>query len=245
MLENTNIESVLDGVDKSWKSFFTDEIKKNLFSILNQVYNDKQQTTPEIKIALRFLKLPLNSIKVLILGQDPYPQLGVATGRAFEVGSLKSWNDPCRNISLKNIVRSIYSAYNNEILKFSEIKGKLDSNFQILPPDKLFKNWESQGVLLLNTSFTCEIGAPGSHSGFWKSFTNQLLEFIAKENKNITWFIWGNHAQEAVKDIEIESKQVSMHPMMCYDKPERTSDFLFGDINHFKKTKDKINWLGN
>ena len=112
----------------------------------------------------------------------------------------------------------------------SEIKDKLDPDFQILPPDKLFENWENQGVLLLNTSFTCEVGAPGSHSEFWKIFTNQLLEFIATENPNITWFIWGNHARESVKNIQIKNKLVSMHPMMCYNKPERTSDFLFGNI---------------
>jgi len=87
------------------------------------------------------------------LGQDPYPQTGVATGRAFEVGTLKSWNQPFKNISLKNILRALYKAYSGQIIKFSQLKEKFDNEFSVLPPGKLFEHWEKQGVLLLNTSF--------------------------------------------------------------------------------------------
>ncbi len=192
----------------------------------------------------RFLSKSLDNVKVIILGQDPYPQKGVATGRAFEVGTLKSWQDKFTNISLKNIIRAIYFAYKDQYLKYSEIKKEIGLYFQLKSPDELFVNWENQGVLLLNTSFTCELGKPNSHEKLWKNFTNLLLKYIANRNNDIIWFLWGNNAKAIVDGIPVQNKVESMHPMMCYSKDGRNDDFLFGRINCFKETKNIINWLG-
>ncbi len=200
--------------------------------------------TPSKEKVLRFFEVPLHTAKVIILGQDPYPQPMVATGRAFEVGTLKSWNQPFKNISLKNILRSVYKAYSGKVLKYNKLKTKFDNEFPVLPPNKLFKHWEKEGVLLLNTSFTCEPGKPGSHKDIWKDFTNELLQFINQNNKELTWFLWGAHALEATKDINIEKKIVTQHPMMCYDKPGRETDFLYGKLNCFELLKKEIRWTG-
>ena len=109
------------------------------------------EITPPENLQLRFTSQDLSSIKILILGQDPYPQSGVATGRAFEVGTLHSWFDNFRNTSLKNIVRAIYAAKNDKILKFSEIQQEIkNGKFNILPPNELFESLEKQGVLLIS-----------------------------------------------------------------------------------------------
>ena len=72
-----------------------------------------------------------------------------------------------------------------------------------------------------------------------------MLKYITKKNKNIIWFLWGNNALNITKNINIENKLVSMHPMMCYKKQGRGNDFLFGEINHFKETKNIVNWTGS
>lgn len=234
----------LDHIDKSWDDFLTPRNIKLIKSIEKKIVSSKDDFTPATHRVLHFLTLPLDETKVIILGQDPYPQKGVATGRAFEVGTLKSWNDKFNNISLKNILRSVYYAYHHQYLKYNEIKEKTGNSFAILPPDKLFKQWEAQGVLLLNTSFTCKTGKPNSHEDLWKPFTEKLLKYINTRNSTIIWFIWGNNARCIVNGLKITHKIESMHPMMCYNKPGREQDFLFGKVNPFIETKNLINWLG-
>ncbi len=234
----------LDNIDNSWNDFLSSELVILLKEIEKKILESKQKFTPETDKVLKFLKVPLVDVKVIILGQDPYPQDGVATGRAFEVGTLKSWNDKFSNISLKNIIRAIYFAYNNEYFKYSEIKDEIGKTFLLKPPYELFVEWEKQGVLLLNTSFTCEIGKSNSHEKYWNIFTMSLLKYISKANPDVIWFLWGNNAKSIVADINIEKKIESMHPMMCYQKPGRDDDFLFGKINAFIETMSLINWLG-
>ena len=141
-------------IHPDWKPFLSKEILDLITQIELKII--KTDFTPSTKNVLRFFELPLHSVKVVIIGQDPYPQIGAATGRAFEVGTLKSWNEPFRNVSLKNILRALFKAYSGNVIKFNELKEKFDNEFPVLSPSKLFKHWENQGVLLLNTAFTCE-----------------------------------------------------------------------------------------
>jgi uracil-DNA glycosylase len=109
-------------IHPSWKPFFTKEVLSIVDEIENNIgiAND-QEITPVTDKMLRFLTLDLSKAKIIILGQDPYPQKGVATGRAFEVGPLKSWTESFRNTSLRNIVRALYLSETNEIKPFSDI----------------------------------------------------------------------------------------------------------------------------
>lgn len=227
----------------SWKKFLTLDICEELNNIEEKI---GKNTNPEYSNILRFLKSDLYNIKVVILGQDPYPEKGRATGRAFEVGDLHSWNDKFRQVSLKNIVRLIHKGYNNietykDIKKFSEIQHEIKTGeFKILPPDEIFKSWEKQGVLLLNTYLSVEPGNTGSHIDIWHDFSIKLLEFISTENKNISWFLWGSQAASKKQYIKSGNLYISRHPMMCSEKYE--DDFLKNDC--FKNTMDTINWLG-
>lgn len=229
-------------IHSDWLSFLTDENRSLVLQIEAEV--ERTGFTPPADKVLRFLSFPLTSAKIIILGQDPYPQSGAATGRAFEVGNLKSWNQPFKNVSLKNILRALYKAYAGKIIKFSQLKEKLDNEFPVLPPGKLFAHWEKQGVLLLNTSFTCVPGKPGSHKKLWNEFTRKLLQFIRDQVAGATWFLWGNHAREAVKNIDLHQTIETMHPMMCHDASEREYDFLYGKINCFEPFTDEIDWTG-
>ncbi len=234
----------LERIDPSWNPFLINENLDLIRQIEQAILNQDIEYTPGAQFVLRFLSVPLDKVRVLILGQDPYPQKGVATGRAFEVGSLKSWQETFNNISLKNIIRAIYYSNKNQYLKYSEIKKEIGLYFQLKSPDQLFASWEEQGVLLLNTSFSCQLGKPNSHEKIWAPFTHKLLHFIADKKQDVVWFIWGNNAKSIINGIPVQRKIESMHPMMCYNKSGRDEDFLFGKVNCFAETQDFINWLG-
>lgn len=242
LLSNINIHN-------SWTKFLSNNRCNQLKKIEKEI-NNGDEYTPDTSLILRFLEMDLSKVPVLILGQDPYPQKGVATGRAFEVGGLNSWTQKFRNVSLKNIIRAIYKAQRKEEKKYSEILSEinegtrlnLSDDFNILSPNKLFEYWwDKENILLLNTAFTCEIGKPNSHTKIWSDFTHEILEFIATENPKIIWFLWGRNAEAVVSGIEIKNKSISSHPMMCTKKD---NDFLFGKINHFANKNMKINWTG-
>ena len=231
-------------IHSSWNAFFTEEIQ----SILKEIYatlDKEEETTPPVNLMLRFFELDLSAMKAVVLGQDPYPQEGVATGRAFEVKPLQSWHDSFRNTSLRNIVRALYSMDDeNESLTFTQIrKEMLDHRFHILPPDQLFRHWEQQGVLLLNTSFSCRVGAPGSHATIWLSFTQKLLSYMNEQQTELYWLLWGAHARNAVSHLTLQNVLKSHHPMIC---SHRADDFLFGKTNHFRELREIIDWgVGN
>ncbi|HQK52977.1 MAG TPA: uracil-DNA glycosylase [Sedimentibacter sp.] len=228
----------------SWNNFLTDSIILELETIERKIGNN---INPAPENVLRFMICNLYDIKVVILGQDPYPETGRATGRAFEVGDLTSWNQKFRQVSLKNIIRLIYKNYNgiseySDIKKFSEIQKEIkEGKFSILPPHKIFKSWEKQGVLLLNTYLSVEAGITGSHISIWQKFSEELLKFISEENRNISWFLWGRMAEEKKQFIKYGKYYISRHPMMCSELYE--DDFLRSDC--FKDTMDIINWKGN
>ena len=229
-------------IHPDWNDFLSQKIRKEIEIIEKEII--VAEFTPEAVKVLRFLTLPLSQIKVIIIGQDPYPQKGVATGRAFEVGTLQSWSEPFSNISLKNILRAVYKAYTGEVITYRELKAKLDNEFPLAPPGKIFEYWEQQGVMFLNTSFTCQSGKPGSHRGIWQEFSAELFRYIHFSMPDIFWFLWGNHAREAVYGLELRHALASMHPMMCFDQPGRENDFLYGEMNCFEKTGHIINWAG-
>lgn len=230
-------------INYSWQEFLTDEILDELKNIENKIGDN---FTPQAKNVLRFLKTDLDKSKVIFLGQDPYPQPGVATGRAFEVGGLNSWDTPFRQVSLKNIVRLIHKNYNGiteykDIKKFSEIVKEIKScKFDILSPNLLFYSLEQQGVLFLNTYLTCEANESNSHRNIWEEFSIKLFRFISQKRPDIIWFLWGSEAISKQKYIKDGIIYKSRHPMLCAEKfPD---DFL--KSNCFKETMDKINWLG-
>lgn len=232
-------------VHKSWNEFLTDNVKAELESIEQKVGNNY---TPQSELVLRFMEMDIDSIKVAILGQDPYKPAGIANGRAFQPSNLTNWGDTFRQVSLKNIVRAIYTAYNEieeyeDIPNYSTIVSEIESGeFKLKQPVEWFNSLEKQGVLFLNTSLTCKIGESNSHEHIWRSFIPNVLRYIAKRNPDIIWFLWGKSAIDKLQYIgNIEAKAyVSNHPMMCSIKYKE--DFLKNPC--FKNTMGIIDWLG-
>ncbi|MBD3107044.1 uracil-DNA glycosylase [Bacillus sp. AGMB 02131] len=235
---------VPNNVHLSWQGFLTDEIRQELQGIEKQIGENYNPSNSEQ--ILRFLTTDLEKVRVIWLGQDVYPMKGVATGRSFEVGTLENWQQPFKQVSMKNIIRLIHKEYNNiqsynEIKSYEEIKKEIASGtFQLQTPKKWFDALEEQGVLFLNTSFTCETGKPNSHKEIWAHFSKCVLLYISKVNPDIIWFLWGKEAMGNKPFIEQGVFYESRHPMMCSVKYE--NDFL--KFDGFRKTMNIINWLG-
>lgn len=226
----------------SWDEFLTQDILDELLFISKAI---GKEYTPSANNVLRFLKVDLNNVKVIIFGQDPYPSIHngvkVATGRAFEPNDLISWNQKFRQVSLKNIIRLIYASY-FDISNYSDIKSYSDiikdQSFKIKEPKEWFDSLEKQGVLFINTSFTTIINNKNVHKELWKPFTINLIKYLNK-NKNLYWFLWGQNAQEFKEYID-GTIYTCNHPMMCNVKYQ--NDFL--KCKCFKDTMNIIDWLG-
>ena len=222
-------------IHQSWDEFLQDReyLRRAEKDLIN---NCPPYFTPPAALALRFLSLDLSSVKIIIIGQDPYPQPNIATGRAFEA-LVNSWREPIPQTSLRNILRALYAAYNGQPQNFSFIREEIiQGRFNILPPCELFENWEKQGVLLLNTTFTCEIGRPGSHIALWREFSEKLMRYISKTDA--IWFLWGNHAKKYAPYAK--TSYICGHPMTAGGR--NPNDFF--DSKCFHDTKEIVNWLG-
>lgn len=132
-----------------------------------------------------------------------------------------------------------------------EVRNEIENGlFDIPTPDKAFDYWESQGVLFLNTAFTCEIGGieqAGSHLAIWKNFFTKLLDFIAIENPDIKYFLWGDSRKYAKKLMKkgVSEKNIylALHPCTNGDNGGYENNSRFLNCPCFHDTKDIINWI--
>lgn len=223
----------------SWGSLLEENIDL-LSSIIEKIGNDY---TPNPDNIFQFARTDLNNINVIILGQDPYPQHGAATGRSFEVSYLKSWDQKFPQSSIRNIVKVLYKSFRGELISFSQIRERISNgDFPLVPPSKLFDSWESQGILMLNTYLTCRVGQPNSHRIIWAPFTEIVINYISKNRPNVVWFLWGNQAQGCEKLIDRGIIYKTNHPMIL--NPKRETDLSNSTCFIDTHQEYKINWLG-
>lgn len=127
-------------------------------------------------------------IKVIILGQDPYPDSGKANGFCFAV------NDGCDiPVSLQRIVRELFDEY--------DLKYNLKSVDEQFSFDHTLSHWARQGVFLLNTALTVAPGLAGSHLSQWEIFTTTVIKRLGEDNGNRVFILWGNYAKNYSKYI--------------------------------------------
>ena len=228
-------------IHEDYYDFFTVEKVTAINSFIKCMEIRKIEYIPKNEYIFKALRSSISSRKVCILSNEPYSQGEIATGLAFEVKNT-SWVNHEINISLKNILKLLYKTYNGKMEDIEKIRKEISHNeFNILPPNELFKSWEKQGVLLLNSSLTAIEEKTGEHNKFWHPFTRDLMEYISTKNENMVYLLWGKDAEQFEKNILNGEIIKSNHPAKG-GHSEGEKDFLKGDF--FEKTKDMINWLG-
>lgn len=264
-----DIRHLMTWVHNSWAPLF--DMRYGEYSVSTEVCRIEGKIgsdfTPAPDKVFRFLNTDVEQIKVVVLGQDPYPQVGVATGRAFEPSGYDQWYAKTKNTSVRNILRAVYASVEGvkayeDIPTYLEI-GKLirESKFRIAPPPEWFDSTEKQGVLWLNSALTCRVDEPGSHAEIWKGFMQSVIAYLLEQNSEIKWFLWGRNAINTfveshrrtyagrpvvVGGIQTEgalpesNMYVSRHPMMCSGTYE--DDFLKNPC--FRETSNLIDWRG-
>lgn len=168
----------------TWNEILAEEMQKDYYQEL-QAFVQKRRSEvrvfPEEKNVFNALELtPFESVKVVILGQDPYHGFGQAHGLSFSVQK----GTPLPP-SLKNI--------------YKELQEDIGGN---LPTEGDLTYWAKQGVLLLNTVLTVEEGNANSHKGKgWERLTNRLIESLNELKHPVIFILWGKPAQDKEKLI--------------------------------------------
>lgn len=204
-------------IEKSWKEALGAEFEKPYFAALVQELHRQKQAgevifPPGGQIFKAFELCPLDKVKVVILGQDPYHGYGQAMGLSFSVP--QGVEAPP---SLKNI--------------FKEIESDLGVRMSGSPD---LRPWAEQGVLLLNSVLTVRAGQPASHSKIgWQTFTDAVIKTISDRCEGVVFLLWGNYARS--KAVLVDK---SRHHVLEAPHPSPLARGAFFGCRHFSATNE-------
>jgi uracil-DNA glycosylase len=206
-------------IHPSWKEELVTEFNSPYFYKLKTfLVEEKKKNTvfpPGKLIFNAFDSTPFSDVKVVLLGQDPYHNIGQAHGLCFSVPDGIAFPK-----SLTNIFHELHSDLNIPIPKSGNL-GK----------------WTKQGVLLLNASLTVRAHEAGSHQNKgWEQFTDAVIRIISEKQQGIVFLLWGNYAQAKIGLIDTSKHFIlkTVHP-----SPLSASRGFFG-CKHFSKTNELL-----
>jgi len=216
-------------IEPTWKSSLQGEFEKEYFLKLTEFVKEEYRINtiypPGSLIFNAFNLCPFDKVKAVIIGQDPYHGPGQAHGLCFSVREGVDFPP-----SLINIFKEISSDM--------DIQRPLNGNLE---------RWATQGVLLLNATLTVRAHQAGSHQKKgWEEFTDNAINILNEEKRNMVFFLWGAYAQKKGETIDRSKHLVleSVHP-----SPLSAFRGFFGN-NHFSKCNnylkehgiEPINW---
>ncbi len=206
-------------LEPTWKTalnpiFQSDSFTK-LTDFVKQEYQQHQVFPPGKQIFSAFWQCPLPSVKVVILGQDPYHGEGQANGLAFSVAPGLPFPPSLLNI-------------------FKELKADLGIP---MPPNGDLSRCAAQGVFLLNATLTVRANSAGSHQNQgWESVTDAVIQTISREREGVVFLLWGAYAQK--KEELIDSKR---HCILKAPHPSPLAAHRgFWGCKHFSKANDYL-----
>lgn len=210
-------------IEKSWKDALSGEFSKPYFkALVEQLHTEKASGVtiypPGGLIFKAFDLTPVDKVRVVILGQDPYHGPGQAMGLSFSVP---------RGIpappSLKNIFKEIES----------DLGIRMSGSPDLTP-------WAQQGVLLLNTALTVRAGVAASHSRIgWQEFTDAVIRYLSDNCNGIIFLLWGNFARGKKALID-----TSRHYVLEAAHPSPLAGGAFFGCRHFSKTNQLLTSMG-
>lgn len=203
-------------INPSWKPFLQNEFNqpyfKSLTDFVKEEYSKYQCFPPQNLIFNAFEKCPLDQLKVVIIGQDPYHNFNQANGLCFSV------NDGIAHPpSLINI--------------FKEIETDVNTPY---PKSGNLERWAEQGVFLLNATLTVREHEAGSHQKKgWETFTDTVIKTISDQKEGVVFLLWGGFAKKKAKLIDGKKHHILMsgHPSPL----SANRGYWFGN-KHFSKT---------
>lgn len=215
--ERINMSSQ-DSLPSDWRELTSDIRDKqwfhNLRQFLKQEYKNNVVFPQRQNIFHCFHLTPVASVKIVILGQDPYHGPGQAHGLSFSVPPLIPVPP-----SLNNIFKEL-----EKIGVHNRDHGCL-------------KSWAEQGVLLLNTVLTVRSGQAGSHRGKgWEQFTDCVLTQLSSTQERIIFMLWGRDAHQKAKLIDVHKHLVLTAP---HPSPLSAYRGFFG-CDHFRQANDDL-----
>ena len=217
-------------LEKGWKSVLEPEFEKPYMLELKRFLAEEKRTyavfPPGSLIFNAFNHTPFDEVKVVILGQDPYHNVGQAHGLSFSVP---------RGVGIPPSLRNMYLELSTDIPGFQ-------------PPNHGdLTAWANQGVLLLNATLTVRAHTAGSHQGKgWEAFTDKAIAELSARRQGIVFLLWGRYAKNKAALIDHRTHHIltAAHP-----SPFSAHSGFFG-CKHFSKAneflvkqgKDPINW---
>ncbi|ABZ77935.1 uracil-DNA glycosylase [Shewanella halifaxensis HAW-EB4] len=209
----------------SWLSFIEDQQQQSYFQSVQQFVKAERAAgkaiyPPESEVFAAFDSTPLNKVRVVLIGQDPYHGPNQAHGLCF---------------SVKHGVKTPPSLVN----MYKELASDIDG-FTI-PEHGNLSHWAEQGVLMLNTVLTVEQGKAHSHAkSGWESFTANALALLNEQSQPIIFVLWGAHAIKKGKGINAPQHQVISGP---HPSPLSAYRGFFG-CKHFSKINELLQARG-
>ena len=211
-------------ISPSWNALLSSEFEKPYFqaltSFVKKEYSEHICYPKGKEIFAAFDKCPVENLKVVLLGQDPYHGEGQANGLSFSVR-----DGIAHPPSLVNIFREI-----EEDLKLP------------YPESGNLSRWAEQGILLLNATLTVRANTAGSHQGQgWETFTDAVIKCISDNCQHIVFLLWGSFAKKKIALIDTQKHCVlsSGHPSPL----SANRGYWFGN-KHFSKTNAYLTSVG-
>jgi uracil-DNA glycosylase len=172
----------------SWQQLVPES--EDLLSEIEKQLSFEEAVTPPKTLVMRAFEKPVEAVKVLLIGQDPYPTEGMACGLAFAVSKGSKMPQSLKNL-MKELASDIPEASN---------QGELS-------------HWSDQGVLLLNSALTTNIGSPGAHAKIWSNFTLSVIQALDRELAGkLVCLSLGEHAKKLSAHIELGQVIQATHP---------------------------------
>src|SRR5690606_12311556 len=211
-------------IHESWKQHLENEFNKPYFEALTSFVKHEYATQTCYPLGSQIFNAfdwcPIDDVKVVIIGQDPYHGHGQANGLCFSVN-----DDIAHPPSLINI--------------FKEITQDLGLPY---PNSGNLERWATQGVFLRNATLTVRANQAGSHQNKgWEQFTDAVISTISKEKQNVVFLLWGGFAKQKIKLID-----TTKHFVLSTGHPSPLSanrGYWFGN-KHFSKTNFQLEQVG-
>ena len=207
----------MPAIANDWAPALREEYKKpyykDLFLKVNEEYSKYQVFPPADDIFNAFHLTPLNDVKVVILGQDPYHNIGQAHGLSFSVKP---------GIETPPSLVNIYKELNEDLGCF-------------IPNNGYLVKWAQQGVLLLNTVLTVRAHQANSHRGIgWEDFTNGVIRILNEQDRPIVFLLWGRPAQNKMSMLNNPNHLILTAP---HPSPLSAYRGFFG-CKHFSRANE-------